>query len=195
MLRVTAEWSGFRGAPGYSNFYFDGPGPETPAIAQANAESVRAFFEAVRGSFPLALRIQIQPLVARINPATGELEDEIPLTTPLVVVSGSGNIVGSVVSGVCVNWRTSTIVDGRRVRGRTFLIPLQGGAYESDGTPSAGALAEFRAAATALATVNVGSPSELVIWKRPINREGGSTATVTSAQVSDKPAILRSRRD
>lgn len=194
MLRVVAQWSGFTGAPGFSNFYFAGPG-ETAAAAQAAANDVRTFFAALINDLPAGVTITVSPIVAVINPGDGVLSDEITVATAPASVVGTGAGAYAAPVGAVVNWRTSTVVAGRRLRGRTFLVPLQGGSFQTDGTLATGALGIIRGAAATLATVNTGAPIELVVWHRPVNNAGGSTAVVTSSFVPDKAAVLRSRRD
>ena len=107
-------------------------------------------------------------------------------------VSGTGVGAYTAPSGCVINWRTAGVVDGRRLRGRSFMVPLHGGAYDSDGTISAAALTSLR---TALATFQAAAAPVLQVWSRPLDGAGGSNHTVTSADIPDKAAILRSRRD
>jgi hypothetical protein len=194
MFRVTAVWSGFPGGPGFSNFYFTQPAITGPS-AQAVATDVRAFFAGFSGLIPAGVAIQVAPQVALIDEATGTLQDEITVATPPAVLNGGGNGERSAPSGAVVNWKTSTIVAGRRLRGKTFLVPLTIQSYDNTGTLTDAALALLRASAATLATVNVGAPTELCVWHRPVNGAGGSLGIVTSSSVPDKAAILTSRRD
>lgn len=50
MTRVTAVWSGFPGAPGYTNFFFEGP--TAPGAAFDVVGRVGAFFEAIDELLP-----------------------------------------------------------------------------------------------------------------------------------------------
>lgn len=194
MFRVVAEWTGFSGAPGYSNFFFQGP-EETEATAQLAVNAVRAFFEAIRNDLPAGVTINVSPVVGEVNRQDGVLGDEIQVGTAPAAVVGQGTGGWSAASGTVVNWRTATIVRGRRVRGRTFLVPLQSGSYDNQGTLTTGALGVLRAAANTLAGFNGAGGLRFVVWSRPRAGVLGSTAPVEAAQVNDRVAILRSRRD
>lgn len=198
MLRVTSVWSGFSGAPGYTNLYFGGGVDgivETSVEAGVCATRTRAFFNAMVGLLPSGLQITVLPTVAKLDEGSGDLEDEFTVNpAPTAVV---GTAVGNYAApaGACVNWRTATIISGRRLRGRTFLVPLSSGAFFSDGTPSTAALTTINAAANELATGPVGLGEPLVVWARPTNGAGGAVGRAVSGNAADKAAILRSRRD
>lgn len=191
ILRVTAEWTGFLGAPGYSSFHFMGGGGLI-SDAQQVATRVRDAFDEVNTSIPVDVQIAIHPEVEEIDEATGEVTgfQVIDPGDPLSGVGGGGY---SAPSGAVVNWRTNDLRFGRRIRGRTFLVPLNSGSYDSDGTLSEDALQEVRAFADVLTTPDF--DSELVVWSRPIDGSGGVAGTVVGYSVPDKAAVLRSRRD
>jgi hypothetical protein len=196
MLRVTSTWSGFPGAPGFTNFYFDGivEGALLPAQLR---QKVADFWNVVADRLPSAVQIVVEPAVSQINPQTGILEDEI--ATENVLAPLNGRVGGPFVApaGVVINWKTGTLVAGRRLRGKTFLVPLGNTAYQDDGTLTPNTVIEMRAAAQGLAG-NVPGPEvfpSLVVWHRPVNKQGGSVGVVIAAQVTDKAAILTSRRD
>lgn len=189
--RVTARWSGFRGAPGYSNFFFAGTSL-LPEDAQLAAEAVRTFFSTMNTRFPNGLTIEVQPTVDVIDEASGQITSQIDIEEVLPVTGGSTQSY-SASSGAVVNWLTNDYRGGRRIRGKTFLVPLSTSTYDSNGDLSNDALTDIRAAATGLASGQ--GPTELVVWSRPINGAGGQTASVTASNVPDMPAVLRSRRD
>lgn len=189
--RVTAQWSGFPGAPGYSNFYFAGDGT-TEGDAQASAARVRTFFDAITNRLPTGVSIQVEPEVASIDEASGNMTGIVAID-PVLPVSGVGTGGFSGPSGAVVNWLTTEFINGRMVRGRTFLVPLAASSYEDDGTLTTNALTGLRTAATAL--IGDLSDAGLMVWRRPIGGAGGSANLVRSAQVPDLAAVLRSRRD
>ena len=94
-------------------------------------------------------------------------------------------------AGLRIEWRTSAIVNGRRLRGRTFIVPLPTSVYESNGTILAATLATFATAANAYRDAGVFSQSQPSIY----SRTHGVQADITSVIVPDEVSILRSRRD
>jgi hypothetical protein len=82
----------------------------------------------------------------------------------------------------------------KRVKGRTFLVPLTGSAFDNSGTPTPAAIAGIQGAATTLAA-NVDA-TQLVVWARPTAKGAtdGAVGFVTSASVPDQGSILTSRR-
>nr|CRY96699.1 hypothetical protein [uncultured prokaryote] len=191
MTRFTAVWSGFRGAPGYSNFYFGGDGT-VPGEIEADAARIRTFFNDIRDLLPTGLSVRIQPEAATIDETTGNITDLTAFDAPSQVIGGT-NANYSAASGAVVNWLTGTYVNGRRLRGKTFLVPLTTSAYDGSGDLTGTALGTLQTAANDL----VGEVGEraLVVWSRPKNGSGGQSALVVSATVPDLGAILKSRRD
>lgn len=189
--RVTSVWTGFAGAPGYTNFYFMGDA-ETGGI-QANF-SVRMFWQEIRDRIPAGVTIATEAEHANIDESTGTITSYYtPEHEGAMSVAGSAAGGYSAPSGAVVGWNTDTVRAGRRVRGRTFIVPLGGNAYQSDGTLNPGVQTAIQDAANDLIASTLGN--ELVVWARPVNGAGGVAAPVVSARVPDMGAVLRSRRD
>lgn len=201
ILRVKARWSGFNGGPGYSVLHFrdfgtgDGGGSD-PAAADAAAAVARCatFFGSVAQICPPVVTITIEPDVDLIDSANGQLIESFSVTAPAGAV-GQATGSYSAASGAVVNWRTGGIRNGRRIRGRTFLVPLASSQYGSDGQLIPAALTRLRGAADAL-RITTSSP-DLVVFARPSTAGGtdGTLSVVTGSNVPPLAAILRSRRD
>lgn len=201
ILRATVRWTGFPGAPGYSNFHFsidgglfDGGlfGDEAVVAATTAYQRVADAFDSIRTQVPGIVSFVLEAEAIVLNSDTGETlgaiaRDSVPMNQP----TGTSSYAGPV--GAVVNWNTADYRFGRRIRGRTFLVPLANSAYEGDGTLSDPALAAVRDFADELVG-NAGGP-EFGVWSRPREGAGGVFATVTSASVPDMAAVLRSRRD
>ena len=193
MDKIVARWDGWGGAPGFSNFYFSGTGDE--AHLNDHADAVHDFFTGVVGELPNAVTITFQPTIQRITEADGTVIDEVAIGTVPSPVTGLGGANFSAPSGACITWLTADSVNGRRVKGRTFLVPLATAAYGPDGTLNDTILAEIRTAANALVARNTADANgKLVVWHRPVNGAGGSSHTVIAASVKDRAAMLTSRR-
>jgi hypothetical protein len=109
---------------------------------------------------------------------------------------GSGGSAGGV--GACVGWSTDGIRRGRKVRGRTFLVPLAANVYDSDGTLLSTTVTTLNGAVTTL--LGAGA-STLQVYARPTPAPGGigpdtpgQVARITSGLVKDHVSWLRSRR-
>lgn len=125
-----------------------------------------------------------------IAEATGTLTGSWSFGTATGFVGGGSSNYPSGV-GACITWNTDGIVRGRRVKGRTFIVPLDGGSYDASGTIASFSLDTLRTAAADLITA---CGEAFVIWSRPVGGVGGSAHPVVSATVHDKVATLRSRR-
>ena len=181
MWRFTFVWSGFTGAPGYTNLFFDHAGSVGDISIALNT-----FWEGMRPYLSTATTVQFLE-GAVVEATTGELVDAVSL-------EGLGSYVGqagaesAAPAGVCITWRTGAIVNGRRLRGRTFIVPIAANGYQANGTPAYPDQIETKA--NDLITDSGGS---LVVWHRPVGGVGGSFAPVTDASVKDHVAVLRSR--
>lgn len=189
--RVTAVWTGFTGGPGYTSFYFS---PFTGGGDAAAARGrVRAFFAAMSQQIATSSLITVSPTIEVVDESTGELQGYIDDETEVSPVPGasSGSYVGS--AGGVVSWNTNTVVGGRRVRGRTFVVPMRTNAFDGDGTLAPSTITAMRDGADALLEAEF--EQELVIWSRPRAGSPGVIAPVTGYRIPDMAAVLRSRRD
>lgn len=183
--RVVTNWSGFAGAPGYTGMNFGGT--LDTLGAQAAAQKQADFFNAIKAYLPTDVSLSWDG-VAQTFDGTGQLIGEVTYTPP-ASFSGTGTGSYSAPSGAVVNWITNAFLKGRRVRGRSYLVPLVQQAYQNDGTLSVAFLAAVRPAAEALVA---GAP-DLVIHGGDDSR-GYVTSTVSGSSVPDRAAVLRSRR-
>lgn len=189
--RVTVQWNGFVGAPGYSNFFF--AGAATSVEADASVLRVAQFFTQLSSVLPSDIVLDFPDEVENVDEATGALTGYAARSASAMFTPPAGVGGYSAPSGGVISWLTDTVNRGRRVRGRTFIVPLDGDSYDDTGSLTPAATTALRNAADAL----IGEPggSELVIWSRPRLGAGGVAAPVTSASVPDLAAVLRSRRD
>lgn len=197
LLKVSVQWTGFFGAPGYSNFFWHevDPAGSFDGGAFAAADKVNAFFTSIKAFFPPSVRWKVQSDVPIIEETTGEMIDIANAGARTEIVSTGINAGYSAASGAVITWRTSGVRNGRRVRGRTFLVPGNAAMMGTDGTLDVGAVSTFQTAANALIAPDANR--SLMIWARPTapGATDGIAHTVLSASIPDKAAILKSRRD
>ena len=201
LMRVKARWQGFNGGPGYSVLHFrdfgsgdGGGGPVSTEAAQGAVTRSFDFFRSFPALLPAVASIQVEGTVDVLEDTTGELVNSLSVNQP-AVVQGTGPAAFSGASGAVVNWKTGGIRRGRRIRGKTFLVPLVLTAYTAGGVLSTANVTALQTAANALANAS-GTP-DLVVYARPSGPGAGDgqVAVVTGAQVPSLAAILRSRRD
>lgn len=198
IMRVKARWSGFQGGPGYSIFHFRDFNTDDPTNQNATdaIARVRAFFTTINPVLPNTVSIQVEADVEVLEDTTGALVGMVNGTSVSAVTGTAGGTAPYAAAvGAVVTWRTSSIRNGRRMRGRTFLVPLSSTAFAADGTLIDSALNYINQAATALRS-NAAQP-DLGVYGRP----SGPAATdgvwyaVTAHSTPDMGAVMRSRRD
>lgn len=153
-------------------------------------ESVHAFWASMSGDIPPDVDIQVENVGDTIDSATGVLTGAWAADPVAVVHCGGGGIYAAPV-GAVIDWLTSTIANGKRLRGRTFLVPLSFDRFQADGTLEDNTRDSIQAYGETLISEQSDS---FCIWHRGTGSDG-STGIVTSAHVPDMAAVLRSRRD
>jgi len=185
--RYVPVWNGFTGAPGFTvlNFFDE---LTTGEIALAAAR-VKTFFDAIAARIPDNASI-VYPGEATVHDNTGTLTGALALTPPASTnATGLGSYAAPV--GARVNWETGTISGGRRIKGRTFLVPLVSSTFDTDGTLTSANLTVILNAATAFLAGLATDGVQLGVW----SQIGSSVSPVNSATVPDQATVLRSRRD
>lgn len=193
MIRVRAVGSGWTGGPGLTTFYFsEGVLPIDNAMAVNLTGRVRAYFDLVRPYTASVISWQVDPVIAAVDPATGNLTQEVTANpAPAPVVGSGGAPIGPAFVALVGRLRTNAFQDGRRIQGRTFYCPLAAPFTDST-TPETGAQAAQVAGLTALLTTGGGAP--LVVWQRPKPGRPGAVFPVTTVSSAPEFGVLRSRR-
>lgn len=151
----------------------------------------RAFWLACSSITPITVHTTVPGYGDTIEVETGLLQSVWSDGNPLIAQAGQESHAYPAGVGACINWMTDGIVNGRRVRGRTFVVPLDGTRYDTDGTIEPTALSILRTAASDLLTA---CGEHFVIYHRPVDGAGGSAHAVTDYSVADRVSTLRSRR-
>lgn len=185
--RVIVQWSGPQVVGSAVNVLaYDGSDNAAPPLS-----AIRTAYQGLAPFLPTGLNIAFPNTGDRFTDTTGDLSG-------FWTASAVGNVVGSAPAaaaagvGACASWSTGAVVGTRRLRGRTFLVPLATNAYDTDGTLVSGALTVLNAWGTAML-----ASGPLFVWSRPRNEAGdnGTSSGVQSFRVKDKVAFLSSRRD
>lgn len=192
ILRVKAEWTGWSGAPGYSVFHFGNFDTGSTAAAQDAADAVSDFFGVVQTLMPVSISVRPLSTVELVDETNGRIMDIYGIV-PQPGSAGQYTQGFSAVSGALIHWDTDGVRNGRRVRGKTFLVPLGNALYENNGTIAPAQITMLQTAAQGL----IDNPdTALHVYGRPtIAGDDGASYAVLSARVPDKAVILRSRRD
>lgn len=158
------------------------------AEAQIFVDDLRAGLVTLGGDLPNDVTITFEAEVKEIDIASGALLG-VHAVTPPASVTGVQTGVYSAPSGAKVDLITNGIVAGRRLKGRTFVVPLISTSYADNGLISSGARGRLNTAFEAFRD-QAGAYS-LGVW----SRTHGVLADVISVSASTKAAVLRSRRD
>jgi len=196
--KVTVLWSGFPGAPGYSNFV-------TNAVTVADVNDfvtkLRSFLSAVAGQMSAVCTLAVQPTAIVFDVDLGIQLSELVITPGAPIVGGALNNQFAAPSGACVTWHTGYMRLGKHFRGRTFLVPLSTSAYQNDGTILDTVATSLRTAITNFANPGAATASDLQVYGRPMGislkhplGDTGRLSQVLSGALADKVAMLRSRR-
>jgi len=188
-------WTGLPGGTGYSLFYQNN--------AQGNPAPLGTFFGALATYFPPALTITVPNAGEVIDEVTGKMTGVWSAGTQVATV-GTGTSPFAPSQGALLKWGTNNFRNGRRVWGKTFLVPLTATQYVTGGVITAAACNAIAAAGTTLITSFAGS---MVVWSRPVYKPGaapgdppvlvrpGAINPVVSATCPIKPCSLTGRRD
>lgn len=180
--------------PGLTSLWW---APQTAGGSTADATDClarfRAAWNAIIAHLDDAIAIDFDPICIAVEDTTGVLTGAFPGTDPATVGgTGAGDCLPRQTQGL-LQLGTSSVIGGRRVRGRLF-IP---GPLEADngpnGAPVAGYISDVTAAFAALNTAGA-TTSMPRVWHRPVNGAGGQAVAITSYACSTKWAALRSRR-
>lgn len=198
MYRVRAVGSGWTGAPGLATFYFRGASPSITTAGEAleAAKRVRAYFVAAAANTASTVSWDVSESVDVIQDTDGGLGFGYAVAAQTTVPGTTGTRIDSPNTAIVGQLLTSSIVRGRRVRGRTYYSPIADGISDSSGNPASGAVTAATAGLTALSTT-ITTAITPVVWSRPIalTSTAGLACDVTGASVYSRFGTLRSRRD
>lgn len=126
MLVVSSNYIGGSGAnlttnPVMNRFMFD----VDPGLAGNVASTVRQFYVDLNSLLSQTVTVRVSPNVRQVDPATGQT------VTVLTVAPAPADVVGTNVGTLLpdvaqarIDWLTGSYLDGRAVRGRTYIYGL-----------------------------------------------------------------------
>ena len=197
IMRSKIRWTIPGAGTAFSVLHFgtdDGFNPEQ-ADADAVVTKVNQFVTTIKANLPNVVQLQVQNEVEEIDSNNGELI-QIWTTPTEAAQSGTASAAAgwAAAAGGVISWSTGIVHRTRRIRGRTFVVPMSNEVWDVDGTIKAVPLGVLNTAATDLRTPT--ALIELGVWARPSapGATDGRFAPVSGHRVPDMSAILTSRR-
>jgi hypothetical protein len=182
--RVRVGWQFAIGGPGVSTFYFDSAA--SPPVA-----ALKTFFGSLAPNIPDDIVFKYPSAGEQIEHTTGQLSGAWSGSV-LADTPGTDNTGFAAPAGVMFKWLTGSILNGHRVVGRTFIVPIAGNCYATNGQITTAALTGFKAcAANLLTAVAAGTSKPMVVYSSTHRQYRG----VTGYDVSPKVALMTSRRE
>lgn len=186
--RIRVSLDGFPGGPGVSTFYCNA-GDEG-----VTRSALGTFYGHLRDQMPTGMSYTVETAGEVIDEATGKA---VSAWSNPSTYTGTSSVPATAYAqgvGSSVIWTTNAYHNGRRVRGRTFIVPIISTMYDTNGTLVDAYLGSLQTWAATLADTGL-----LRIYSRPPlpvppGSVLGASFVVSGAIVRDKAATLRSRR-
>ena len=196
-MRAKIRWTIPGAGTAFSILHFGTDDGFNPVQADIDAvvTKVNAFVTTVKSVLPNVVSLQTLNEVEEIDANNGAL---ISIWTAPSVAAQSGTASATAgwaaAAGGVISWSTAIVHRTRRIRGRTFVVPMSTEAWDTDGTIKSVQLSTLNTAATNLRTPT--AEIELGVWARPSapGLSDARFAPVSSHRVPDMSAILTSRR-
>lgn len=192
--KIVVTWNGWAGAPGYTVLYASASqGASLQGQVVSMFQSFAAYFSPVV-SWSVAVNGPTidEATGKQVNAWSGGQVNTIPGTATAQAWSA--------VAGALVRFETGQFANGRRIRGRMFLVPIAANTYSQTGTITSSVANAIKAAADKLLTL----PGQLVVYSRPVYNNATTPPTlvrpglshpVISTTCPTKVTYMSSRRD
>lgn len=180
--------------PGLTQLWWQ---PGTVGGSTADATDIlarfRAIWESMKASIDQTVTIDYDPICLAVEATTGVLTAAFAGTDPTsTVCTGTGDSLPRQTQGL-IRWATSTVIDGRRLRGRLFVPAPNEASNGATGLPSSAYITALTTAGATVFTAGA-TASAPVVWHRPRPGSVGAHALITSASGGTAWSVLRSRR-
>ena len=206
--RATADWTWAGKPAGEATTRFNFVGALSTSEAAGALTKISTFFAALVPYLPAAVTVATRQTLEIFDetkaPQGGyaELASLVQATSNAGANTGTATGVWSAATGCWINWTTAATVNGRKVAGRTFLVPLGNTpVFQTDGTLND----TFRTAlVNAGNALNTSTPTHCIFFNRggpsdpPKPSDKPHVSGINAAigcNVPDKAGVLRSRRD
>lgn len=186
--RYKVGWTGGRIGAGVSIFTI-GAGPTEPTWASVNT-AFRNWYTAIAPSVPNDVVWTFPFESESFNPSTGELETVVAIPQAASVAGGDNATGWAAPAGRMVRWSTGNVVAGRRLYGKTFIVPSSVLAF-TEGSVNSATRGTDATAHTALVSALTAAGGELRVY----SRTHGVAVPVTAGATQARPTTLRSRND
>lgn len=197
LLRGKIRWTIPGAGTAYSVLHFETNSGSAPVQADADEviTKLNAYCVTIKARIPAQVTLTVINEVEEILVTDGSMIGFFATTAGLAHVGTAGAASGwAAAAGAVISWSTAGVRNSRRVRGRTFVVPLSNEAWDTDGTIKLTTMTDLNTAATNLRTA--GTNVTLAIFARPTapGASDGVSWDVLGHRVPDMSAILTSRR-
>lgn len=195
IAQLTVKWDKLTGLPGYSFFYV--------RSTAASISPIPTFLDAIKQFFPVPLEWTVSPFWKLIDETNGKATGAGG-GGPEPKIAATGGTAYAPQSGVQIKWDSGEFVNGRRVKGRTYLVPTVNTRWMAGGVADPVMTNTINAAADVMRQAYTGN---LVVWARPlfeldadghpteVLKRPGSIHTVLTTTCPTKSVTLNARRD
>jgi hypothetical protein len=200
------DWTGTYGHTGISRFAFEAAdhSPVTRAQVDSWTTAVDALYSPVMGWFPLDVSYTVDSIVEFYDGVDGSLQGEVGATAAHVGHAGGADGAYGNGIGALLKWNTGGLFDGHRIRGRTYMVPLDQVAFDTAGTLKGDCINSFLVGANAYLAAMATAGLSALVWGQPrdvkatartaAHHAAGHWASILTAAMDGKPAILGRRR-
>jgi len=194
MYRYRVNLDGWQGAPGVNTLYFRHAAVPTIEDAQQVADLIKTAYDSLKAWYVSGVKITVDPNVDVIQDSDGKLQTSTVIVPPATVTGSGATTTTSRATMALAKFNTDAVVNGRRLRGRSFLGPIAAQGVATDGTLTTAFGTAILSAYNGLLDIAGG---RLVVWHRPSapGAQDGTSGFVQNVTYKTLPAVLRSRRD
>lgn len=182
---IIVDWTSENSQPGLSVMYCKASGP-----VAAQRSYIHVMYDTVKARLDSLTTWTIRTTGKVIDDSTGTL---VGFWDEPTAKAGAGTLSGSPVANAAqmlLRWRTTSIVNGRLLQGRTYVPGLSSTSTDG-GQVSAATIAAMQTAQAAFLSSMSG---DFVVWHRPVGAAPGSSFSVSSGATWNELATQRRRR-
>lgn len=150
-------------------------------------------WDAAKGAIHTGLTVDFDPICIAVEATTGVLTGAFAGTDPASITGTAAGTALPLQTQGLLRLATSTVVAGRRLRGRLFIPAPEEGDNDANGVPDSGYITTITAAGSTLLAAGA-TASDPVVWHRPGPAGAGTDAPITGVSCAPTWSVLRSRR-